>query len=278
MSSVTYTYAAASCSWIDKKTGLPEVDENPINNKTTTLSALKGNRHFRFSNFVNVWATIDDSRRTISQAGFGADSGLYRALSYARIPSHVFPKLQKIVPKADHVSFIQTVGARTVSPERIAESAGFVGGMAAGAGGGFLVAGPPGALVCLIAGAIVGDKGAETAAHHLMGFPPIWSTIEIRIFNSGRADARLIAHSIFPSLTYYEQDRDENGTPMTTLFNRVPYSGISTYYDATKDMQLPHWKESGWGPIQNSHLFATPGNPWNYEKGFFPGDGSEPTE
>ena len=128
MAIVTRTYAAATCSWIDPATGLPEVDNSPFKGPAVARAALTGNQGFRFCNFVEATMTMDDKTGVVVSQSFGGQSGIYRGPSFAHLPSHAFPVLRDIGARADAVVFTQIVGARTVSPEVIGTGGGVVGG------------------------------------------------------------------------------------------------------------------------------------------------------
>lgn len=119
--------------------------------------------------------------------------------------------------------------------------------------------------VAALAGPIVG----EIVAHQASGFPPIWSKLQIRIYNDGRTETLLLQHSLFPSLTWYSQKIDAMARPEET-FVRVNHPSGETYYNTTKDVHLPKWKNWGWGNLQaKSTPGPTRGNPWGITKGVF---------
>jgi hypothetical protein len=252
MAITTITFAAASCSWIDPATGLPEVDVNRVTWDSAERSFFVGNNGYRFCNFMEVSAQADFGARLIATPLFTADSKMYRGPSFARIPSHAFSIQQEVFTESDAVRFTQVVGARTVSPEVIG---GLVGGVAGAIGG--------------IFGGIVGDRVGREVAHRAKGFPPIWSKIQIRIYYDGRMEAQLLQHSLFPSLTYYIQAGGK--------FQRSNHPNGSPFYDATKTVQLPDWQANGWGPLKATSVPGpTAGNPWGIVKETM-GSENEPT-
>jgi hypothetical protein len=253
-----YNYSVASVSWINARTELREVDEAAYLYGTVVKAALTSNNGYRFCNFMNVYVELDTTGR-IMGSGFLPDSGIYRAPSFARLHSHAFDIQRSSTGDLNAVTFRQTAGARTVSPEVIGEvGGGLVGGAAGGAAGGFLIGGPVGAAVGGLIGGAVGFFAGRTTAHQLTGFPPIWSILEIKLTNTGQAEDKVVQHSIFPSLTYYVQ-----ADPTAVIGRNY---AMSYSYDARKEKELPSWKEKGWGPIQGSSL-TSGGNPWGITKG-----------
>jgi len=242
MAMTTITSAAASCSWIDPATGLPEVDVNRVTWDSADRSFFVGNNGYRFCNFMEVSVQADFGARLIANPLFTADSKMYRGPSFARIASHAFSIQQEVFRESDAVRFTQVVGARTVSPEVIG---GIVGGIVGTVGG--------------ILGGYIGDRVGREVAHRAQGFPPIWSKIQIRIYYDGRTEAQLLQHSLFPSLTFYAQ---AGGS-----FQRADHPNGSRFYDATKTVQLPDWQAHGWGPLKATSVPGpTAGNPWGIVK------------
>ena len=97
MAIVTRTFAAASCSWIDSATALPEVDKIPFNGPTVARASLTGNQGFRFCNFTEVWASFDTDSGNVNGQGFSNASGIYTSPSYAKVPSYTYPKFQNVI-------------------------------------------------------------------------------------------------------------------------------------------------------------------------------------
>jgi hypothetical protein len=152
--------------------GAPENDQ-PVLDKRKLRNFLTGTRGFRFCNFAETFVQWDDVRRRAVDFGFRPESGIYRAPSYLKIPSHAFPIQQRTIQSANCIEFIQIAGARTVT----AETGGTVGGAAVGAGTGALlgtfvfpgIGTGAGAAI----GALMGAPSGEIAAHQMMNFPPI---------------------------------------------------------------------------------------------------------
>jgi hypothetical protein len=116
----------------------------------------------------------------------------------------------------------------------------------------------------------------EPVAHQVSGFPPIWTKIQIRIFRDGRAQAQLLQHSLFPSMTTYVQREGASAVPGAN-YDRVNHPNSQTYYNATKDVQLPDWQAHGWGSLANTTaLGPCAGNPWGITKGITGGSENLP--
>ena len=77
-------FSAATCSWIDPATGLPEVDESPITQPSKQRSFFVGNSGYRFCNFMEAWIETSPDGRSILSSGFTADSRMYRAKQAGR--------------------------------------------------------------------------------------------------------------------------------------------------------------------------------------------------
>lgn len=246
MAIIKYERSAATVSWIDPATELPEVDNIKPNGPTTTRQFLTGSAGFRFCNFIEAWVSYDTAVRAVTGYGFNeATSKIYRAPSFAKIPSHVFPRRPDVSVARDAVTFTQIIGARTQSPEVIG------GAVGAGVGAGF---GPVGGVV----GGYVGEK----VAHKVTGFPPIWSQLRLKIFNDGRFEVHLLQHSLFPSLTLYKVRLD--GANQSNNYDRVDIVGAS-YYNAVPSLEK--WKKEGWGPVRGGPISGpTAGSPWGVDK------------
>ena len=264
------SHAAATCSWIDPATGLPETDKQIIADPTTNLGFLTGNCGYRFCNYLSVWAEIDIVAKRVQKSGFEASSGMYRGPSYAGIPSHGFMLQQACFVEKDGLRFTQVVGARTVSPEVVGATSGVLVGAIAGGAVGSAV---PiiGTAIGAIAGGLVGLFAGEGVAHKLIGFPPIWTKIQIQIRNDGGIETELLQHSLFPSMTFYARELNRPGSRPSRVFNLVCQAPAgASFYNATKDVELPAWQARGWGKLlSTSQRGPTDGNPWAIEKGVF---------
>jgi hypothetical protein len=264
------SHAAATCSWIDPATGLPETDTQVIVDPTTSLGFLTGNRGYRFCNFMSVWAEVNTATQRIQRSGFNAFSDIYRGPSYANIPSHAFMVQQASFVEADGMRFTQVVGARTVSPEVVGAAGGVVVGAVAGGVIGSVVP-VIGTAIGAVAGGLIGMFAGEGVAHQAIGFPPIWTKVQIRMGHDGSVKAELLQHSLFPSMTFYERQLHLPGSRASRVFCLVSQAPAGAgYYNATKDVQLPAWQARGWGKLPATSLPGpTDGNPWAIEKGVF---------
>ena len=264
------SHAAATCSWIDPVTGLPETDTQVIADPATNLGFLTGNRAYRFCNFISVWAEIDIAAKRVQKFGFDTASGMYRGPSYAGIPSHAFMVQRDSFLEKDGVRFTQVVGARTVSPEVVGAGGGVLAGVITGGAIGSAV---PiiGTAIGAFAGGVIGLFAGEAVAHQTIGFPPIWTKIQIRLRIDGSVEAKLLQHSLFPSMTFYARELHRPGSRSSRVFNLVSQAPAgASYYNATKDVQLPAWQARGWGKLTPTALPGpADGNPWAIEKGVF---------
>lgn len=105
------------------------------------------------------------------------------------------------------------------------------------------------------AGAQFGRQAGGMAAEELLRFPPIWSRLELDVWEDGRWASRVTAHSLFPSLNLYAREPEE------ASFHCVHR------YDGTK-ARLEQWYGQGWdcwaataagGPGPQA------GNPWCFQ-------------
>jgi len=257
-----YKASLASLSWIDQRTGLPEVDK-VAPRETITRAEITGNSGYRFSSFLDVSVEFDENSEWKNAAiKILPQTGIYRAPSFLHIPSSAFP-VNVYETKQDPIVIRQVTGARTISPEVIGTGAGVAGGAALGAAAGvwfFGIGALPGAGI----GALIGGLGGEVAAHQITGFPPIWSEIQISIYQDGRITYELLRHSLFPSLTFYTPDSNQ-----ADLYKRTPVNAAgSTYYDGMPNLE--RWQAEGWGTLpEDSVSGPTRGNPWGDFKGVF---------
>jgi hypothetical protein len=235
MAIIRYTSSAATASWIDAATGLPEVDKNPPSEKVSD-SFLTGSLGFRFVNFMEVWVDFNTELNSITGHGFTPRSGIYRAPSFAHIPSTMFNSIRDVKVGKEPITFSQIVGCRTKSPETIGT---IVGGVVGGA-----------YALNPIGGAVAG----RMAASKISGFPPIWSEIRIKIYDNGTTEAEVVRHSLFPSLTFYKLRQGEKVSYEKSKFDN------QSYFNAIPN--LKRWETEGWGATRGSSG-AIAGNPWN---------------
>lgn len=270
MAVIQVSHAAATCSWIDPATGLPETDTQVIVDPTTSLGFLTGISGYRFCNFLSVWAEVNTDTKRILKSGFDTSCGIYRGPSYAGIPSHAFMVKRETLIDPDGLRFTQVVGARTVSPEVVGAGAGIVGGAVAGGVIGSVVP-VIGTAIGAIAGGVIGLFAGEAIAHQAIGFPPIWTKVQIRIKSDGQVEALLLQHSLFPSMTFYQRALHPANSRPSRVFSLVaqPPSGAG-YYNATKDVELSAWQARGWGKMTATNMVGPcDGNPWGIQKGVF---------
>lgn len=227
MPTIRYTRSAATASWIDARTGLPEVDRvAPA--ATVPRSFLTGNAGFRFANFMEVWASFDTTRGTVTGHGFTPASGLYRAPSFLDVPSQVMASTRTARVEGNSVVFIQIVGARTQSPE-------------------------------IIGGAIAGPLG-NIVASMLTAFPPIWSEISIRLHPDGSTDTEVLRHSLFPSMTFYTRPVLASMTAEEIgIYQRTPVGPGGEVYNGMPNYD--RWYRHGWGALGAGSRGPVTGNP-----------------
>ena len=256
--------SCAALSWIDPQTGLPEVDKKGHPGADIGRDVIVGEAAYRFSNFLEAAITVDDDGR-ITDARFTPASGMYRSPSFAGISSDPVGKIgrSKRVDGRQAV-FRQIVGCRTASPEKIGSGGGagvgVLGGAYAGAKAGAFL-GPKGAVAGAVLGGIIGGVagwfGGKEVAELVTAFPPIWSELELTIKADGTTEEDVISKSLFPSCTFYRQNRDVslNSYRVVGNYNAVP--------------ALDRWKDHGWSdsPASDKRSGATSGNPWNMISG-----------
>ncbi len=239
-----FVRSAATTSWIDERLfgpTLPEVDWGSETTYTDGRSVgrglIVGQEAYRFANFLE--ATIHVHGNRIISSDFTEPSDMYRSPSFFDIESEPFAVRRSINIGRNAVTFTQLVGCRTRSPEVIAEVIG--AGAGAGTGAGLGLIGGGGLVPTLSAlGGWFGHKIGREVVEELMVFPPIWSEISLTIDVTGKAECKLIRHSLFPSLCFYRQHDERTG-----IYQR------NSIYDAR--LILDKWKQQGWGS----------GNPWS---------------
>jgi hypothetical protein len=150
--------------------------------------------------------------------GYTKDCGIYRSPSFLDIPSYAYPvKIFDPVYIDEGVQFRQIVGARTQSAE-------------------------------VEASKLLGPFGGAIA-QKLFPFPPIWSDLKLTIRYDGTYSGDLIAYSLFPSLTFYEN-------------SRIPCF-------VTGDE-----KKFGYDGMPNYKRWFTEGKGWGTQRGFSPCEGN----
>lgn len=246
--------ATGTVSWIDPASpagsGIGGVaDPKPADSISEAF--ITGNTGFRFSNYVKAWIETADGR-TVKSDDFEAVTGIYRAPSFGSIASEAYPLQRSKARKTradgvEYVEFEQTAGARTRSHESFGTVIGGVAGAGVGAfAGGKIgakigaIGGPKGIAIGFVIGLIAGAVIGNLAAKKLFNFPPIWSTVLLRLHADERIECELKARSSFPSCYFY-CDRGATGT-----------LGVMSKYDALEPEQRS-WQANGWDA----------GNPWN---------------
>jgi hypothetical protein len=110
------------------------------------------------------------------------------------------------------------------------------------------------------------DSPDKTGTVHL---PPMWTELELRLYNDGRIEGRVLRHSLFPSVSFYVSKNDAPGAPISHLY-RVPQQSAThpvtlvPCYNGLPNLQ--RWRDEGWGPMLGRGPGPTPGNPWGLEE------------
>ncbi len=195
---------------------------------------------YRFLNLLDATIVVNESR-TIKTAYWNPASKIYQNPSFAKIASEAFDTRRSIVTQDDRVIFRQTTGARTVSPEVIG---GFVGELSGG-----IVTGP------------FFRKIGRGIAHRLVGFPPIWTTLQMTLYADCRWEGSVVGYSLFPSMNYYQPNVS---TTVSVKRESSSYSLVGFSYDAVSN--LDNWKVNGWGPLYPSISGPSKGNPWGLRR------------
>jgi hypothetical protein len=288
--STLITRSVATMSWIDPRTGLPEVDKRGDPGEQVPRDTILGQLAYRFANFLEAFLRVDKDGKVLKY-GFTEASGMYRNLSFLKIPSEPFDIIRnKPISAGSSVCFSQLVGCRTQSPEIIAESVGSIGGP-------------------------IGAQIGREIVEEIMVFPPIWTELEMTIYADGWFEGRLRRHSIFPSLNFYRRretilvggqggmelvydprftevipkpgDVRIAGTKMSLAgfpegqwehevrprgmafsFANSEFSNadekmydLVSEYDAVPNLDT--WKKRGWGGLEAGASGPTGGNPWS---------------
>jgi hypothetical protein len=271
--STEYCFSIASVSWIDPASqdrfGFPlqESDRGGRPRSELPRSQLLGKELYRFANFLEASITVGEdnpfSGSAITRDSFTSASGLYTNTSFLGTKVEEFSPIQQSerLPsdglRPEGVRFVQVVGCRTQAPEKIAKNLGQDLGAIAGCWAAikycsrlknpWVVAG-----CCVLGGSGVGPFGGEVGqetVEELYVFPPIWTKLELTIYRDGSFNGRLLAHSIFPSVSLY-----------TSIVKRPPQmdagAQTSIFSQGENYDGVPHfkkWSDAGWNA----------GNPWN---------------
>ena len=257
MAVTTYTHSVASLSWIDPrlfdKKSLPEVDHNGDPGDFVFRDLIVGAKAYRFANFLEASITVTDKGDIIDYK-FAPESTMYSNTSFRGIMPQSFEQKSEVVatPKGDGIQFRQIVGCKTVSPETI----GAVTAVRSVFGALGIPRGWEGAFGTSGAANATADVG-KAAAEQIRVFPPIWTQLELIIYNDGGFEGRLLRHSLFPSLTLYIQFYSVEALTV----NITKYKKIGGYDSRSR---IDEWRATGWGPILPSANKSGPvaGNPW----------------
>jgi len=220
----------ATLSWIDPKSGLPEVDRNGMPAETLGLQGIQSVRNCRFAHLLTCSIFVENGK--ITRCWVDKPSTIYRRPSYQDTPSVVYKDRRDMSDwNSERAIFVQTVGCRTQAPELIGGAVGMGG--ASGTG---------------ILDPILGYRIGREAAELVSSFPPIWTKLRILMRADGACEGGLIGHSLFPSISFYEgvQVNQMVAGQISTWIRRGYYDGVPNY---------KAWNEQGWGQ----------GNPWRVE-------------
>lgn len=219
----TIKRAIATLSWIDPKSGLPEVDYAGEPGREIDKETVVGKEAYRFANFLNVTVTAEKDK--ILSHCIEPDSGMYRRPSWLNIESHPVGQIgQYSVSLGRSVVFRQLVGCRTVAPEKVGEAVGF------------------------LLGCRLGRRLGRQWAASVLTFPPIWTEIEMTVNADGTWSQQLVRHSLFPSVSFY------------VINAKSEFTRTGASYDGVPSLKI--WQTRGWGAVMPSTGGPTAGNPW----------------
>jgi hypothetical protein len=231
-----YTFSAATLSWIDPRTGLPEVDDKGQPASSLSFDGVTREENCRFSHLLSCSIVVSNGK--IVERYAADESNIYLRPSFlGTTPQRYEVRRDFTSWNAQQATFVQTVGCRTQAPEVIGGTGGEIAGDIAGA---FVpIIGPE---IGPRAGKRIGRELAELAET----FPPIWTRISIVLFANGRYQALVKARSLFPSMSFYESQ---------VAVGRVSTKGLTWKRKGAAYNAIPHyqaWRAQGWGK----------GNPW----------------
>jgi hypothetical protein len=212
----TMRASVATASWIDEASPAGTFVSDAPPPQTTNKSFLTGSSGFRFSNYLEAWIVSTDSSHVVN-AGIDSKSGLYNSPSFMGIPSKSYPVKRSYARISEGdiegIECEQTVGARTVSAEVIGATVSSTFGFGR-------------------------DIGAA-AANMLTNFPPIWTTIRLRLFANGERQCERVRYSYFPSNTFYcdlsqadEEKVYDAGSRQEKVWQAIGWSAGNPWYDA----------------------------------------------
>lgn len=235
-----HTFSLATLSWIDPRSRflglpLPECDPQGKPSATLTYHDVTTAQICRFAQLLTCSITVE--RGKIVDRAVAPESGLHMRPSFLETPPHAYHTRTDFMSwTADMAIFAQTVGCRTQAPELVGGKVGQIAQIALSPV--TLLFDPGGSL-----GKKIGRESAEMTA-----FPPIWTTLYMVMFANGTSLGFVKAHSLFPSLTFYEA-RSSSPTVST---RSLMWSEKSNYNGVPN---LDAWRSVGWGK----------GNPWRIQ-------------
>lgn len=239
--------ATGSISWIDKRAKFLVDDPTPADTITEGfIMRVTNTESFRFSNYLRGWIETKDGK-TITDHQRHPNSGLYRAPSFWGTESFPYgpTTADKVVTGDNDVQYAewtQSVGGRATAPEKIGKTAGTVVGVG---GGGLLGAtgGPIGVIGGMVIGGLIGRFLGGVIGRNVINYPPIWTTVVLKIWADEKIECVLRGHSHFPSVSFY---CDPGATGRLQK---------KSQYDA-QETDVTEWKDRGWDT----------GNPWHAQK------------
>jgi len=247
-------HSIATMSWIDQRLydpeDLPEVDKYNKTPDYVVRQTLLANTGYRFVNFLEAYIEVDDQQKIVDH-DFTPDSKMYYGPSFRGFMPTAFPvKTDSTVSDdGNSVTFSQTVGCKTHSPETIGQKQAVktvdgILGITPGWGG------PIGGQIEQQA-AELGEKVAQ----NFRVFPPIWTTLELTISSDGGFTGELVAHSLFPSNSFYQQ---KYSVELLT-YNTTNYELMQSF-DGRPN--IDEWRKKGWGAMHVYPSGPSGGNPW----------------
>jgi len=275
----TQYFLAATLSWIDPRTALPEVDVGGEPPATITKADVKSAKFCRFANLMELHLQTNGGGH-VMDGSIAGDSGLFFANSFLNTtPVQVGRIGRKKEKTGGGLSFQQLVGCRTEAPEKIAQTIG--GSIGRKIGGTNSTAEHLGKLV--------GRELGEWA----QAFPPIWSEIEAFVtigdpvatlmerYQSGKTRrdmalpttggprAGVVKHSLFPSLSFYVSGLVASPDDAVVLGRVDPTTGYLRQGDGNRGSydgvpRLRSWQGGGgWGSMNADGRGHYYGNPWS---------------
>ena len=246
---VRVVYSVASMSWINprlcQEIRLPEVDQGGDPGMAVPRSAVVGKKVYRFANLLEVEVTIERGRIVAGQ--FTPASGMYRSPSFLHIPSVAYSGRRSLTRVGTGLRAVQLTGCATQSPQVIGSAVAtgkvkvLAAALAAGATCGSIAIRPnlqdEESLWAHRGNDFLRWAGCRVAAS-VSGFPPIWSELELTISSNGCATSRILRHSLFPSVTFYQQD---TGQPVAYSRQWQHDGSPECYY---------HWFQHDWGVVR----------------------------